>query len=859
MQGNRWGSRLAVLLAEVMLVASVSAQLPDRIVIEPVPTWVVAASPSSVPEPGFAGAVDVRLMDIQSRIDEIGLHQYFHQITRIVSPEGLPLLGNFGVAWQPKISGARVHLLKIRRGTTIIDLLSGGGAFQILRREANLERQQIDGSLTAVMPIPDLRVGDELEVAWTLDQRNPVLGGRSESRQMFVPGPTFGRFLIRYSWPRKRQVAWKSGNRLPPAVAVTLSDESGFAIDQSNYSIPPVADGAPARFMEQSAIEVGEFADWGVVVKTMLPLFAEATRVTPKSAVVGEINRIAALTVDAVARASEALRSIQDNIRYFARTDGLGGYKPEAADSVWAARSGDCKGKTVLLLALLRGLGISAEAALVSSNSGDGLDARLPMPSQFDHVIVRATIAGKTYWLDGTRLGDRSIATLAVPQFKWALPIREGSRALIPLVATDPPLPEAEWRLDLDARGGIDKPANAHALLILRGERASTTRTAWSFIPGARRDEFMRKLWLERHDWIKPDTMTYRYDETLGEVRLDMIGTGDMDWNNKDGETYNEYEPARSTMGQNLTWKRPEKLQAAAPISVASRFDVSHQTVMLPDGGKGFRLEAEPIDATIGGVHYMRTQSLKNDRFEMTAITKSSEGELSYVAAVAADKATDALVKKRVFLYLPEPKVVEAAPVAQYKLRAMVEPLPRPGRGARAEYLSGSIGPDDYPPAAMRAGAQGVTAVTFDIGPDGRVHDCGISVSSGSVMLDNQSCALLTERFTYKPARGANGKFATETRTQRIKWQFPEGKAPWIEPYTLTLSYVLSADGIARDCQSSGSPKPGPFTTEQCAAAGNNVAFKDGTGKAVTVKVTEHHTRTVEPVTPATISSGSPH
>ena len=39
------------------------------------------------------------------------------------------------------------------------------------------------------------------------------------------------------------------------------------------------------------------------------------------------------------------------------------------------------------------------------------------MSSLFNHVLVRARIAGREYWLDGTRIGDSSLANLTVPDF----------------------------------------------------------------------------------------------------------------------------------------------------------------------------------------------------------------------------------------------------------------------------------------------------------------------------------------------------------------------------------------------------------------------------------------------------------
>jgi TonB family protein len=843
-RGNVCSICLGFVFAVLGLLQPVRAQTPEKILVSPIPAWVVIAT-APVPRT-TEGAVDFRLVDIQTRVDADGLHQYFHQIARPLKPEGLIALGNFGIGWQPPISVARVHKVTIRRDGAVIDVLGNGSGFQVLRREANLEKLQLDGSLTAVIQISDLRVGDEIETAWTLDTQNPVLGGRTEQRQFFAPGPDFGRLFLRYSWPRARDVHHVIGGALPKSVALQSAVDNGFIIDKANYDAPPLPDGAPSRFLLNNAIEMSDFADWKSVAVTMQPLYDEAARIPPDSPVQIEIRRIAALSADPVVRAIEALRTVQGQVRYFARFDGLGAYKPETADAVWAGRVGDCKGKTVLLLALLRGLGIEADAALVSSGNGDGLDKALPMPSRFDHVIVRTVIGGKTHWLDGTRLGDRSLDTIVVPPFKWALPISARSAALVPLVAVDPVVPQQEWRLDLDARAGIDKPAKATGIAVFRGEKASDWRAALAVMATTSRDTFLRNTWTSRYDRVKIDSVSYRYDDANGEIRLSMAGTGEMDWNNKGETRYNNYESNYATLGQNLTTKRIEALQAVAPIYVASRFESTLQTILLPDGGRGFRLDGGNIDSEIGGVHYHRDVKLVGERFDMSTTTRSSEGELSYADAVAADKATDELVKKRLFIDLP---VTAALAVAVSKPKAVGAPVRLKGKAARAELISGSISDSDYPPEAIRDNVSGVTTVSFDIGADGRVGECGIANTSGSVPLDDKSCALIRERFVFKPARGPDGSATSETRNQRIAWRLPEGPQQ-IEPYDVTFSLTLGPDGIGRDCKTMGVPTPPPQSAEQCAKAGGGVAMTDKDGKAITVILTEHHVRTITPVVP---------
>jgi TonB family protein len=80
---------------------------------------------------------------------------------------------------------------------------------------------------------------------------------------------------------------------------------------------------------------------------------------------------------------------------------------------------------------------------------------------------------------------------------------------------------------------------------------------------------------------------------------------------------------------------------------------------------------------------------------------------------------------------------------------------------------------DDYPPAAMRAGVEGIVVVGFVISTLGRPESCEVIQSSGNADLDSASCAMVTNRFRFRPAIGPDGRATTETRTQRIVWQLP--------------------------------------------------------------------------------------
>src|SRR5205085_3905523 len=119
-------------------------------------------------------------------------------------------------------------------------------------------------------------------------------------------------------------------------------------------------------------------------------------------------------------------------------------------------------------LGLLHAMGIEAEPVLVSSLLGDGLDQRLPMISVFDHVLVRAVIGGKTYWLDGTRTGDTSLDRLATPDFRWGLPIAKGA-TLVRMLPAPLQTPSEDTTIRIDATAGIRAPAPTTIETVVRG------------------------------------------------------------------------------------------------------------------------------------------------------------------------------------------------------------------------------------------------------------------------------------------------------------------------------------------------------------------------------------------------------
>jgi tetratricopeptide (TPR) repeat protein len=86
--------------------------------------------------------------------------------------------------------------------------------------------------------------------------------------------------------------------------------------------------------------------------------------------------------------------------RYVAISFGIGRYQPHAAAEILGNQYGDCKDKHTLLAALLSAVGIRASPALINSQAA--VDADVPSPGQFNHVISVVAKGSALSWMDTT-------------------------------------------------------------------------------------------------------------------------------------------------------------------------------------------------------------------------------------------------------------------------------------------------------------------------------------------------------------------------------------------------------------------------------------------------------------------------
>ncbi len=85
---------------------------------------------------------------------------------------------------------------------------------------------------------------------------------------------------------------------------------------------------------------------------------------------------------------------------------------------------GDCKDKHTLLASMLAATGLHAYPVLI--NSTRKLDADIPSPGQFDHVISAIPLGNETLWADTT--SEVAPAGLLAPQFAQQESVDDSNR-----------------------------------------------------------------------------------------------------------------------------------------------------------------------------------------------------------------------------------------------------------------------------------------------------------------------------------------------------------------------------------------------------------------------------------------------
>jgi uncharacterized RDD family membrane protein YckC len=436
--------RCAAFFALVLAVTAQARPSP-RVAFGPRPAWVTPVSPGPVKTPDVRGGVEYRLFDQQVRLGKVPV-VFTHVVMRVTTQAGISEASNFAFDFDPGFERLTLHPITIIRNGRRIPSLRRRQV-KVIEREQDLEQQLLDGQWTAVLVLPDIRVGDEVEYAVTREGQNPVFDGHPLGSYALGWDTGVGHVYLRLLSPKGLRLQVRDSTLKPRVRQAGTLTESVWEL--RDLPAAPDDDHVRIRDVPRPRVQVSDFERWEDVSRWATHLYALAK---PTPAIRRQVAGWTAL--EPQERTRRALDFVQSQIRYFGFELGASSHRPHAPDEVLRHRFGDCKDKATLLLSMLRALDVQAEPALVNTRRQAAVRKDLPSPIAFDHVIVRAHPGGQTVWIDPTAQFEAGPLDRRVPLFGVALPLTARGEPLADIPAPRPRIPTVDVEESFDVSKG---------------------------------------------------------------------------------------------------------------------------------------------------------------------------------------------------------------------------------------------------------------------------------------------------------------------------------------------------------------------------------------------------------------------
>lgn len=636
--------RLFITVAAFLISTLISApaQAGEKVLREPAPDWVVP------PEVPVTGGTEIMSLDRQIRFHDGVTTSFADMAIKVRTTEMANMSGNLTLPWHPDKGDLIIHRLEVIKPGRVIDVLASGQDFTVLRRETRFEQSWIDGQLTAALQIEGVEVGDIIRVSYSVTFRDEAMGGYYNAAEMI---PLFDdmpiRMRIRVLWDISIPMRWNvTDKRIEPKVS-TKGGVTEFLIEGSQpKALTPPSD-APMRYLMPPIVEFSSFPDWPTTSKVAAGLYDPGNDALTDAGLKAEVARIASASTDPRTRAAMALRLVQDNIRYVFNGMAGGNYTPSRPSETWARKYGDCKAKTLLLIALLRELGIEAEPVLVNATLGDFGADRLSGFQLFDHVIVRARLGDKWVWLDGTGSGSREEDIDDVPNFGRVLPATSSGSELVAISPTPATRPLTMAETEIDTRAGLAFPATFKTNIVLRGQLLTMLRMARETM-GDTSNDFVDVIVIGEVGEGRVVERKIEFDDDKGTARISASGIVNMRWTTVDGRR--SLNPATSLANLGFNADRSGAKNADIPVKTDfPSYQISRTRYILPKGGEGFDIEGlSTFNGIVAGQEVTLSATRKGDiltieRSVRTIVPELLPSSLAEIRVVVAKLGADPL------------------------------------------------------------------------------------------------------------------------------------------------------------------------------------------------------------------------
>ena len=286
--------------------------------------------------------------------------RYERDIRKLITREAVQRCSQVEIQWDPEVSVLRFHSVLLWRDGQSRSFCDRNRML-LRQRESGLESQILNGRMSAIILLDDVRVGDVVEVSYTVETVKFLEGEKFDFFFWSERWAVTGRWAVSVRLPSGTDFRWKGKDEDKPYT--TMKDgELVRYWEGSQKTSKEGEEGVPSWHSMARYVQVSGYGSWQEVAKVVSMNWAKLN--LEDEAVLSQVRELVEGKETLSQKALALVRWVQDEVRYLGLEDGLGGLIPSEPAKVLARRFGDCKDKSVLLCALLRGIGVKSHPVL---------------------------------------------------------------------------------------------------------------------------------------------------------------------------------------------------------------------------------------------------------------------------------------------------------------------------------------------------------------------------------------------------------------------------------------------------------------------------------------------------------------
>jgi transglutaminase-like putative cysteine protease len=459
---------------------------------------------------------------------------FHHEVRQLLTPSGVNNFSHISVDYDPSYQSLKFHWVRIWRGTNSLNRLDPD-KIEVTQSGLDPDELLFSAEKSALLLLEDVRMGDIIDFAYSIQGDNPVFAGRFQGVVEAQSSAPIERMTTRLLWPAARRLYVQNHGTDVKYTAARKGDVVEFTWNFKQVpgwrDEPPL----PVWYHPLPWVQLSEFQKWSEVNQLALELFTNATPLSPElKQAINEWKHLPGKEERVLA----ALRFVQDDVRYLGIESGASGYKPAAPATVFDRRFGDCKDKSFLLVTILRALGMEAWPTFVNTRWRQTVADLHPAVTIFDHVITQVKLDEATYWLDATANYQRGpLAVRSWPDYGCGLVVRPGATGLTP-IAPSPVLPRTTVTEYIQL-GKLDEASSLKVVTIAEGRDAERLRAEYATTV---RDDIERGN-LNYYAKCYPDItqsapLVYTDDEQQNKIEVDEFYNVQRIWKRQPDETF---------------------------------------------------------------------------------------------------------------------------------------------------------------------------------------------------------------------------------------------------------------------------------------------------------------------------------